>query len=75
MGIYCFDARVLRDLKPGEYCDFPDLIKRLISDKRKVASHPFEGYWLDMGRPDDYATAIDEFETRRNEFLPQEATP
>jgi len=74
MGIYCFDARVLRDLKRGEYCDFPDLIKSLLADRRKVASYPCEGYWLDMGRPDDYATAIDEFEKRRHEFLPEEAT-
>ena len=42
----------------------------LIKAKEKVASYPFEGYWLDMGRPDDYATAIEEFESRRGEFLP-----
>jgi len=59
-------------LKPGEYCDFPDLIKSLLAAGRKVASYPFDGYWLDIGRPDDYATAIDEFEARRHEFLPQE---
>ena len=74
MGIYCFDARVLRNLKHGEFCDFPDLIKSLLADGRKVGSYPCEGYWLDMGRPDDYATAIDEFEKRRHEFLPDEAT-
>jgi hypothetical protein len=27
-----------------------------------------------MGRPDDYATAIEEFEARRAEFLPNEVT-
>jgi NDP-sugar pyrophosphorylase family protein len=70
MGIYCFDVTVLKRLSPGGYCDLPDLVKSLLAEGRKVASYPFEGYWLDMGRPDDYATAIDEFETRRNEFLP-----
>lgn len=73
MGIYCFNAGVLRQLKAGEHCDFPDLVKGLLAAGRKVASYPFDGYWLDMGRPDDYATAIDEFESRRDEFLPQEA--
>lgn len=72
MGIYCFKAEVLKRLQPQEYCDFPDLIKRLIASGRKVASYPFDGHWLDMGRPDDYATAIEDFEARRAEFLPQE---
>jgi NDP-sugar pyrophosphorylase family protein len=72
MGIYCFDARVLELLEPDVYCDFPDIVKRLLATGERVASYPFEGYWLDMGRPDDYATAIDEFESRRDEFLPNE---
>jgi NDP-sugar pyrophosphorylase family protein len=70
MGIYCFDARVLERLEPGGYCDLPDLVKSLLAEGRKVASYPFDGYWLDIGRPDDYAVAIDEFESRRSEFLP-----
>ena len=27
------------------------------------------GYWLDIGRPDDYMKAIDDFEDRRAELL------
>lgn len=72
MGIYCFDARVLKLLEPGQPRDFPDLVKTLIARGEKVASYPFDGYWLDIGRPDDYATAIEEFESRRAEFLPGE---
>lgn len=75
MGIYCFNSRVLSQLAPGEHCDFPDLVKSLLAAGRKVASYPFEGYWLDMGRPDDYATAIEEFEARRHEFLSEESKP
>lgn len=73
MGVYCFDSKVLGRLQPDVYCDFPDLIKTLLAAGEPVASYPFEGYWLDMGRPDDYATAIEEFESRRSEFLPGEA--
>ena len=72
MGVYCFDSKVLGRLQPDVYCDFPDLIKTLLAAGEPVASYPFEGYWLDMGRPDDYATAIEEFESRRSEFLPDE---
>ena len=48
------------------------VVVQLIKDGRKVVSYPFSGYWLDMGRPDDYARAIEEFESRRADFLPTE---
>lgn len=72
MGVYVFEPEILAYLEPNEYRDFPDLIKTLIGEGKKVVSYPFDGYWLDMGRPDDYARAIEEFESRRWEFLPQE---
>jgi NDP-mannose synthase len=69
MGVYVFEPHVLRHLKPRQRFDFPDLVKLLIANGEKVASYPFSGYWLDMGRPDDYEKAIDEFENRKHEFL------
>jgi NDP-sugar pyrophosphorylase family protein len=30
-----------------------------------------DDYWLDIGRPDDYEQAQDEFESRRRQFLPE----
>ncbi len=74
MGIYVFEPEVLGYLKKGERLDFPDLVKLLLREGRPVASYPFTGYWLDMGRPDDYARAIEEFERRRAEFLPGEGS-
>lgn len=47
---------------PG-YLDFPDLIRLLIRDGRQVNYYPFTGYWLDIGRHDDYAKAVEEFES------------
>ena len=32
--------------------------------------HAFDGYWLDIGRPDDYDTANAEWETLRSRLLP-----
>ena len=71
MGVYVFEPDVIGYLKSHEYRDFPDLIKTLVAADRKVVSYPFSGYWLDIGRPDDYARAIDEFDARRAEFLPR----
>ena len=72
MGVYVFEPEVLKYLKKGARLDFPDLVKILMADNRPVISYPFAGYWLDMGRPDDYERAIDEFEARRSDFLPGE---
>jgi len=72
MGIYVFEPGVMRYLQRDEYRDLPDLVRTLIGQGQKVATYPFDGYWLDMGRPDDYARAIEEFTSRRAEFLPGE---
>jgi UTP-glucose-1-phosphate uridylyltransferase len=35
-----------------------------------VSVEPYEGHRLDIGRPDDYMRAIEEFEQRKHELLP-----
>jgi NDP-sugar pyrophosphorylase family protein len=40
----------------------------LIKSKRPVSVKRYDGYWLDIGRPDDYAQAIDEFEKMKGRF-------
>lgn len=75
MGIYVFEPAALRYLKKGEYRDLPDLVKTMVADGQKVSAFPFKGYWLDMGRPDDYERAIEEFESRRSEFIGPDTTP
>jgi len=72
MGVYVFEPSILGRLKPAERLDFPDLIKMLLVEGKKVASYPFSGYWLDIGRPDDYARAVEEFEARKADFLREE---
>jgi NDP-sugar pyrophosphorylase family protein len=72
MGIYIFEPSVLQHIPRGEYLDFPDLILKLIAAGEKVAGYHFEGYWQDLGRPDDYESACQEFEKMRREFLPDE---
>jgi NDP-mannose synthase len=47
--------------KPKGYLDFPDLVKRLLHLNQTVNFYPFDGYWLDIGRHEDYAKASEEF--------------
>lgn len=69
MGIYVFEPQVLEFIPEGSYLDFPDLVKRLLAAERPVCYYPFSGYWLDIGRYEDYHQATEEFELRQREFL------
>lgn len=70
MGVYVFEPKVLSYIPHGEYLDFPDLVKKLIAAGEKVVGYRFHGYWEDLGRPDDYERASRDFESMREQFLP-----
>ena len=72
MGIYVFEPKVLTYVPKGEYYDFPDLVKTLIGVGEKVIGYRFDGYWQDVGRPDDYESAAQDFDQMRSQFLPNE---
>jgi NDP-mannose synthase len=72
MGIYVFEPRVLEYIPTGQRLDFPDLVKKMIAAGEKVVGYVFDGYWQDLGRPDDYEMAAQDFEKMRSEFLPEE---
>lgn len=70
MGIYVFN-RGVRDLIPeNEFFGFDQLMKALIREERRVQAYPFNGYWLDIGRVDDYETAVADFQNLRPVLLP-----
>jgi NDP-sugar pyrophosphorylase family protein len=73
MGVYVFEPRVLNYIPKGQYLDFPDLVKKLIAVGEKVVGYEFSDYWQDLGRPDDYEQAAQDFEQMRDQFLPEEA--
>lgn len=69
MGIYAFKKEILNYIPRKSYFDFPDLIKAIIKNKKKVIGFQFDGYWLDIGRQIDYELAINEFRNKKDEFL------
>ena len=69
MGLYVFEPRVLDYIPKGEFLDFPDLDKKLLAAGERVVGYPFSGYWQDLGRPDDYEQAAEDFESMRNQFI------
>ena len=72
MGVYVFEPRVLAYIPVGEYLDFPDLILKLLANGEKVSGYTFDGYWMDLGRPDDYAQANEDFDRLEAQFLPED---
>lgn len=60
MGIYVFEPEVLKFLAPGKRCDLPDLISRILDAGRPLHVYSFDGSWFDIGRPDDYAHAVEQ---------------
>jgi NDP-sugar pyrophosphorylase family protein len=72
MGLYVFEPRVLEYIPKGQYLDFPDLVKKLLAAGEKVIGYPYDGYWQDLGHPEDYEQAVEDFDSMRHLFLPNE---
>ena len=47
-----------------------EFILDLLSRGEEPASYPFNGFWLDIGRPDDYDRANNEFASLKPILLP-----
>jgi NDP-mannose synthase len=57
MGIYCINRTVIEALPRGLKYGFDNLMIDSLAANRRVDIRPFDGYWLDIGRPDDYEYA------------------
>jgi NDP-mannose synthase len=57
MGVYAFSRRLLRYVPDDTPFGFDDLVLTLLREKCDVRVFPFDGYWLDIGRPADYDKA------------------
>jgi NDP-sugar pyrophosphorylase family protein len=62
MGVYVLNRRVLDVIPENTSYGFDELMLELIKRGTPAAAQPFAGYWLDIGRPEDYERACSEFE-------------
>ncbi len=69
MGIYMASRKILEYIPSGKPYGFDKLMLEMIRLNKKISVKRYNGYWLDIGRPDDYAQAIEEFESREEAFL------
>jgi NDP-sugar pyrophosphorylase family protein len=70
MGLYAVSRSVLDQVPDGMKYGFDDLMREMLLREQPVHVERYEGYWLDIGRPDDYMQAIDEFEQWKGRLLP-----
>jgi NDP-sugar pyrophosphorylase family protein len=62
MGVYVLQPEALKYIKANQRLDLPDLVTRLLGANVQVGAYVYDGYWLDIGRHEDYEKAILEFE-------------
>lgn len=56
-GIYMFKASLIEQLEKNAFMNATDFCDSMLSDSRKVTVYPILGYWLDIGRHEDFQKA------------------
>jgi len=69
MGVYVVEPEVLSHIPPDERFDLPQVVLSLIQAGAPVGSFLFDGFWLDIGRHEDYERAIIEYEQLQSVLL------
>lgn len=67
MGIYVYDARAL-DYLPQGFCQFPDLVLRLLDAGVPVATFMSDAAWYDVGTVEEYERASRDLESAPEKF-------
>jgi NDP-mannose synthase len=70
MGVYAMSRSTLNRYPRNVAFGFDDLVLDLLARRGQPHAYPFNGYWLDIGRPDDYDEANRCFEALRPVLLP-----
>jgi len=70
MGVYALEPSVRAFVPQDAPFDLPDLVHALLEAGEPVGAYPYDGYWLDIGRHDDYEQAIAEFDELLPDLLP-----
>ena len=64
MGVYAVSRAILDYIPDNCFFGFDTLMLDLLKKGEQVNIFEHEGYWMDIGRPDDYEQAVDDIENR-----------
>lgn len=59
-GIYLLKTKILEMIPRDEFFDITTLMDKVIEMDCKLITYPINGYWLDIGRMEDYKKAQDD---------------
>jgi len=60
-GIYIMHPDIISIIPDNKYYGMDSLMKKMIAEKRPISKYELHGYWLDIGRMDDYENAQKDF--------------
>jgi NDP-mannose synthase len=69
MGAYLLEPRSMDFIPTGQRFDLPDLMRGLIEVGESVGTFIHKGYWVDIGRVEDYQKALEDFPALKERFL------
>tara|TARA_B100000886_G_C20370372_1_gene469269 strand:- start:79 stop:789 length:711 start_codon:yes stop_codon:yes gene_type:complete len=69
MGIYFLNKKLLNYIPHNKFYGFDNLVLDLIKKRKNINTEIHKGYWLDIGRPDDYERANKEFNKIKKQIL------
>jgi dTDP-glucose pyrophosphorylase len=58
-GIYLIKKEYIKQIPKYAFYNATDLMKQIISIKGKLVHSPITGYWIDIGKQDDYLKAME----------------
>lgn len=56
-GIYILKREILSMIPPNRFFDITDLMERILEMNLNLVTYPINGYWLDIGKHEDYKKA------------------
>jgi NDP-mannose synthase len=70
MGVYMINRAVVKRIPAERPYGFDQLMTDLLGANERVNVKRFRGYWLDIGRAEDYVRALEEFSGMKDLLLP-----
>lgn len=65
MGIYAMNRKTVEYIPKDTYFGFDNLMEELLKDNIPIYTKKHTGYWMDIGRPEDYQQATEDIENQR----------
>lgn len=73
MGVYGMNPELLDLIPENQPFGFDDLMHQMLGHGIAARAFPFDGTWMDIGRPEDFQLACEVFEKQPELFLPETA--